>query len=287
MLNGNEIVNLYRHTKNQFEIMVQSPDFTNELISRGIKWWKLDSDKNIDTANLFQAFKHISKRGAYVYWDSNIIKAAVSGHEAFVGRYIPAINPINQIWLFKDPNTMVADWMQHKEGYCELGRFIGQNHSGTIMFMHVCVNDRKPEIRTEDLALVPIAITSDYCIGKDNAVVSSFAACLEFMDQNFVEKTNLLKVAQFSSEPRDQSDKARAREIEIVYIRRREQHPTLQDGTPNPVDWSCQWLVKGHWRNQYHPGDKSHKPTFIQSYVKGPEDKPFKVPAQSIHAVVR
>lgn len=52
------------------------------------------------------------------------------------------------------------------------------------------------------------------------------------------------------------------------------------------VDWSHQWIVDGHWREQYHPSDQSHVPTWIAPYVKGPEDKPLIV-KQRVHAWVR
>lgn len=34
-------------------------------------------------------------------------------------------------------------------------------------------------------------------------------------------------------------------------------------------------VVRGHWRQQYHPSDGSHRPRWIASYVKGPEGAPL------------
>lgn len=49
------------------------------------------------------------------------------------------------------------------------------------------------------------------------------------------------------------------------------------EGAHHDVDWSHRWMVGGHWRNQFHPSDGSHVPTWIAPYVKGPEDKPLVV----------
>lgn len=49
---------------------------------------------------------------------------------------------------------------------------------------------------------------------------------------------------------------------------------------PVPKNWSCRWSVKPHYRRY-----KSGKVIEIRSYIKGPKDKPFKLPAQRIHDV--
>ena len=36
------------------------------------------------------------------------------------------------------------------------------------------------------------------------------------------------------------------------------------------------WLVRGHIRHQWHPSTKTHEVIWIDPYVKGPEDKPFR-----------
>jgi hypothetical protein len=40
--------------------------------------------------------------------------------------------------------------------------------------------------------------------------------------------------------------------------------------------WSCQWIVRSHWRNQYYSREKSHRPIWVLAHVKGPPDKPLK-----------
>ena len=73
--------------------------------------------------------------------------------------------------------------------------------------------------------------------------------------------------------------------IKIIQLRRRS--PATTSGTAEQRDYSCRWLVRGHWRNQFYPRSKSHRPRFIPAYVKGPDDKPLKPTKSSIFAVVR
>lgn len=59
--------------------------------------------------------------------------------------------------------------------------------------------------------------------------------------------------------------------------------------TPNddPQEWTCRWMVRGHWRQQWYPTLKRHQPKWITPYVKGPEDMPLKQPRATVFAVVR
>ena len=66
--------------------------------------------------------------------------------------------------------------------------------------------------------------------------------------------------------------------IHIVQLRRSLSHgrrPANGDGPS--AEWSHRWLVRGHWRNQWYPSAKVHRPRWIPEYVKGPDDKPLVV----------
>lgn len=76
-------------------------------------------------------------------------------------------------------------------------------------------------------------------------------------------------------------------DVQIIQLRRRESVSAEKSGEPNHVSWSCRWIVKGHWRNQYYPSKASYQPKWIDSYPKGPDDKPLKVPQHRVYAVSR
>jgi hypothetical protein len=53
---------------------------------------------------------------------------------------------------------------------------------------------------------------------------------------------------------------------------------TVRPAGTGSVDWQHRWLVRGHWRLQpYGPQRSLRRPTWIDPYVKGPEDKPLDV----------
>jgi len=69
--------------------------------------------------------------------------------------------------------------------------------------------------------------------------------------------------------------------VEVVTLRR----PALEAAQPRDPDaphreFSCRWIVHGFWRNQYYPSTGRHAPKWIDSYIKGPVDKPLKEAAR-------
>ena len=76
--------------------------------------------------------------------------------------------------------------------------------------------------------------------------------------------------------------------IEIVTLRRKQMARDEESrGKPLPVDWQWRWAVSGHWRDQWYQSEGVHRPIFIESYIKGPEDKPIKPPSSKIYVAER
>ena len=71
----------------------------------------------------------------------------------------------------------------------------------------------------------------------------------------------------------------------IVQLRQKQYE--RKDGESEERDWSCHWLVKGHWRAQYHPSTGIHEPLWILPHLKGDFEKPFKPPTETAFAVTR
>jgi hypothetical protein len=61
-----------------------------------------------------------------------------------------------------------------------------------------------------------------------------------------------------------------------VITLRRQRHPDHPDHEPGEVEWKWQWVVRGHWRNQWYPSIKQHRQIWVMPYMKGPEDAPIK-----------
>lgn len=112
-----------------------------------------------------------------------------------------------------------------------------------------------------------------------------FGACLTFLEQRIL-------IA-----PQHRADRAARRRVErqgytheplvrVVELRRK-QTRSEDHGESEPVEWSHQWIVSAHWRNQWYPSLNDYQPRWIMPYVKGPEDKPLKPPRAKVFAVVR
>lgn len=72
--------------------------------------------------------------------------------------------------------------------------------------------------------------------------------------------------------------------LHIVHLRRGETlrgHITERGET----NFTCQWWVRGHWRQQ--PYKEGVRPKWIDPYIKGDADAPMKQPRETVFAVVR
>lgn len=74
--------------------------------------------------------------------------------------------------------------------------------------------------------------------------------------------------------------------VRVIKLRRAQSMNGITDAA-GAHEWSCQWVVRGHWRQQFYPSKHANQPLWITPYVKGPEDKPLKPPRATVFAVVR
>lgn len=77
-------------------------------------------------------------------------------------------------------------------------------------------------------------------------------------------------------------------EIKVIELRRteRQSSPSGGGGDGEAREWSCRWIVSGHWRNQpYKNGER--KLIYIMPFVKGPSDKPLKTATHTVYVVDR
>ena len=71
---------------------------------------------------------------------------------------------------------------------------------------------------------------------------------------------------------------ARSRYPELRVLELTSGASVSSSSTPNHVEWSHRWMVRGHWRDQpCGPGRASRRLTWIDPYIKGPADKPLDI----------
>lgn len=111
-----------------------------------------------------------------------------------------------------------------------------------------------------------------------------FATMLSFIQQKLLVASR--QAASRATRRRAIASKREA-EAEVNVIRlRRLIYRAHESAEGLPVEWSCQWIVRGHWRNQWYPSLTKNQPIWINPYLKGPEDKPLRNPGK-LFAVVR
>lgn len=72
--------------------------------------------------------------------------------------------------------------------------------------------------------------------------------------------------------------------IRVVHLRRALRRPSETSGVGR--EWSCSWLVRGHWRRQWYPSQAHHAPRWIAPYPKGDPSKPLRG-GERVFAVTR
>lgn len=72
------------------------------------------------------------------------------------------------------------------------------------------------------------------------------------------------------------------RPVRVVELRR----PKSSGGQASAGNYHHQWIVRGHWRNQWHPKHEVHRPVWIAPHVKGPEGAPL-IGGEKVYALKR
>lgn len=72
--------------------------------------------------------------------------------------------------------------------------------------------------------------------------------------------------------------------VRVISLRRQSVHG--DDSRPAEREWHHQWVVRGHWRQQWIPSRNAHRPTWIAPHIKGPEGAPL-LGGEKVYALKR
>ncbi|MGQ5576725.1 hypothetical protein [Streptomyces sp. ECR3.8] len=72
--------------------------------------------------------------------------------------------------------------------------------------------------------------------------------------------------------------------VRVIELRR----PQRAGGEPGDGEsnYQHQWIVRGHWRNHWHPKRQVHRPVWIAPHIKGPEGAPL-IGGEKVYALKR
>lgn len=266
------------------------------------------------TMDVWYQFRKMYRECVTVLWLDDLRKAAVKGAEHFIGRSVHGdkLNPPKQFWVFSHDLNIPEE---ARDGINAVLRVPIPDYfdpTGMLVIGHpeypdncvvIQVWDKGPEApewsqgEWQDVMrfgrigpqwcprFVPLILAGTNQATDRNRC--AIAAMIGFLG---LELTELVR------ERLPRSDRRRRQksgnddpdpDIRMVALRRR--HLEYSGITPSPdqVDWSCRWVVSGHWRQQWYPSTQENRPIFISPYVKGPDDKPLKTDTAEKVFVVR
>jgi hypothetical protein len=70
--------------------------------------------------------------------------------------------------------------------------------------------------------------------------------------------------------------------VRVITLRR----TALVSTDQSDREWHHQWIVRGHWRQQWLPSRSVHRPTWIAPHIKGPEGAPM-LGGEKVYALKR
>lgn len=244
--------------------------------------WKHDKD---GPEELAEAVCKNAARAEVLIWKKDIFLAAVSGADSFLGQ-TPSAAGVSfrpSIWNFT-PFLLCSEEMC---GQFEVPR---GTHIGSF---HIHADSSRVAFVAEFAPIQPGASPAfrawaacEYSAPIESVGLSMLTAAAKFLDTDFVGKEraslprHLRRAAELGRRPP-------LPEINTVTLRRAWRDDDKPKGDGEPREWSCQWIVGGHWRNQWYPSKAEWKPKYIAPYLKGDPDKPLREPKGPVYCVTR
>jgi hypothetical protein len=85
---------------------------------------------------------------------------------------------------------------------------------------------------------------------------------------------------------RARAAKVKRPEADVLVVSLRRPAHRATDGA-REVDWTCRWMVSGHWMNAWCPSIETHRQTWVSAYIKGPADAPLRLHSARVWGLVR
>lgn len=251
-------------------------------------------------------------RADVVIWKDEMLEAASAGSESFHLTILREDQIPNQpqLWFFETECALNADLCRHldlggesrtlhsmliskavgvkdvKPEYYEQGWIPAEEFSGRVGY-NVCYFVNPPgAVEGKDASGLP-ALRSLPTVWVGEALPVPYhehVACSAFMNLPFVATDPAPLPRQYR---RSRERKKETVPVVRTVALRRKAKAEDGDAASRSVEWSCRWIVRGHWRKQYIPGQEDRRPAFVQPHTKGPEGKPLRQPRESVFVVKR
>lgn len=248
-----------------------------------------------ELASMYQKLASDLSSAIIVLWKTDLWGAALKGSEIFDNKPYPWVDRIKapQMLLLPNRDLLISEHpdpeVAHKYSNRVLaGVLIGvwETVITATVILHAAANTEltiqaskgilSPKQAIDILSPEAMFNWMDLDQPIERRTFRDIAALYEFMNQPFVSlesgvSRQIRRHAERKSLP--------VPDLRVIHLRRALPASSTRDD--KPVEWTCSWLVSGHWRMQWYPSKQSHNPKYIAPFVKGPTDKPLKSPKPS------
>jgi hypothetical protein len=155
-----------------------------------------------------------------------------------------------------------------------------------IFTKHPDIGSITPKVWSDVIPRIRIAppLTAGESINAE--IQAELIAAMKFIKLPFVAE-ELTNPVRYERRQYEKKNNKKAPLIKTVILRKKESNNENKYTEHKNIEWNCQWIVGAHWRKQYYKSINDHKPVYIDSFVKGPSNKPLKPPTKTIYKVVR
>ncbi len=238
-----------------------------------------------DVRHLLDSVTHPACHWSPVIWRDEMVRAAFAGADAFEGTTFRladyADNPLLPfhvgVWFFDGE----IDTVEHLIGPCELqalvlvhSRDVAGDRIGLValfLYATVATGDAEPDL----------FLSTNVGIYDGDVIIGPWLDVLPMMKFAGLP----FAVAEPEPTPRnyrrwlERKNLPQPEDVRVIKLRETKYAHREQNPVSGGVEWSCRWLVEGHWRKQWYPAKGEHNTIWIDSYLKGPDGAPFKAPA--------
>lgn len=220
-----------------------------------------------------------------VLWNTEIMQAAIAGHESLIGSPPPELGMIKpQIWL----RELVGASPDGSLMYGGLVRPILSKAHGPLPRLGIQECDfRQPPDQALEIVPTDSIIVNDSPLEEGD---SHILAMHLFLQQEWVGTERHRFPRSFRR--RYEREKKPVPEVKTVVLRRAFRPKTAGPGEDSGREYSCQWIVSGHWRRQLcksleKVGEYEHRPVYVRPYPKGDPSKPLRAPRPTVYVAKR
>ena len=240
-----------------------------------------------------------------VIWEPDLWQAAVVGSDNLAGASFPGEAYVegSQVWVGAEPLVSLSPGDDDAEA---LSTFFGVPLPlRAVTHLVLSVPGTPPRsthvafIVSGDDPIPYLRMLPSLYVGQPIVLeLSAFAAAQLFMQQRFVRATREA-LPKPKNSIRRMRDRLGQLEPTIKRVTLRREAVTTRDEAGvenaeggNTSQYSCQWLVTGGWqRRRRGPRDDASQqylaPVYVDTYLKGPSDKPLKLPKATVLKVKR